>query len=478
MSLVVLRNPPGSPANLFTCAFDKPLTLSKDSKVELVSCVFESAPVFEIGATNNTCSYRLRKYIASTKTPQPYVTATVPEGVYSIAGMREALERALNAVVPESGASIHVNNETNADGLFSGFSIRFEVGYKTSPPTYQFDSTVITQTQTSSYTKLEFKDVGAAGWDNKHAWSSEQFTRGRGFYTGVFTDIINARCVTLSEVPLVDGDTDQSPYMSVGISTSGALQYTINGTQTIVGAGTWTPSPDDVYGFSRTAGTIRVVASNDLGVTYTTIATNTASDIPLCLFPGAISYDKSCEIRDISQTPDGNVYGDGVTVGTRANSDAYFKANPGGSTLYDDGVGTIKRSGGGRLMYFDAGTLAETLGFSPGPIESTATMTYTYQNGQPIDPRAEHPALVISLPQLQLDSRNGATSLTGSILGVVPRLTAVSNGNLVFEPRLSTPVRVSYSRPTPVNTITVEISQLDGTPAILQGISVVTIWVS
>lgn len=478
MSLVVLRNPPGSPANLFTCVFDKPLTLSKDTKVELVSCVFESSPVFEITSANNTCSFRLRKYISGSKLPQPYVTATVPEGVYSIAGMREALERALNAVIPEPGASIHVNNETNADGLFSGFSIRFEVGYKTSPPTYQFDSAVITQTQTTTTTKLVFKDVGVAGWDNKHAWSSEQFTRGVGSYTGVFTDIINARCLTLSEVPLADGDTDQTPYMSVGISTGGALQYTINGTQTIVPSGTWTPAPDDVYGFSRTSGNIRIVASDDLGANYQTIYTNTASDIPLCLFPGAISYDKDCEIRQISQTPDGNVYGDGVTVGTRSNADAYFKENPGGSTLYDDGVGTIKRSGGGRLMYFDAGTLAETLGFSSGPLESTATMTYTFINGQPIDPRAEHPALMISLPQLQLDSRNGATSLTGSILGIVPRLTAIANGNLVYEPRVKIPVRVSYSRDTPVSTITCEISQLDGTPAILQGISVVTIWVS
>lgn len=473
MSLIVLRNAPGSRADRFTCQFDKPIELREDSYVELVSCVFESAPEFEITTANNTCSYRLRKTTkANRRVPEPYVTATIPTGSYTISEMRLALERAMNAVIPESGASIHVV-ERAQDGLFVGFSIRFEVGFKSSPPSYDFDSTVVEQAQANAKTTITFKNVGAAGWDNKHAFSSEMFTRGRGKYLGKFPTIIEARSLTLSETPLQDGDEDSSPYASIGISSTGSLQYSIAGTQTLVPGGTWTPANNDIYGFYRISGKLRVVASTD-GVAFTTL--HEESEPPLYLYPGVIAYDKDCVVTDIQQRPDGSTYTDGLSVGTRADSDPYYVENPGGGI--ESGLGTIRRDGGGRIMAFDAGSLAETLGFEDGPKPSPSTNTFTWTNPNPIDPRAEHPALMLSLPQLRLESRNGANGLTGSILGIVPRLTAIANGNLVFEPRTKIPVRVSFARPTPINTITCEISQLDGTPASLRGVSVVTIWVS
>lgn len=472
MSLVVLRNDPGGDASTFTCHFDEPLILSEKSEVQLVSTVFDSQALFEITAANKTCSYRLKKTGA-------FVNVIIAEGLYTVDQMRDVLERAFNKVVPDNGASIHVTIKYNADNLFNGYNYRFETGFKKSPPSYQFDSSVISETELTVGTKLEFIDVGVDGWDNKHAFSSEAFTRGKGFYQGRFPYAANSACICLSVAPLEDGNDDTSPYMSVGITPAGALQYTVAGAQTIVPAGTWNPSDDDIYRFYRENGHINVEASSDGGVTFTTIYSNTADDIPMVLFPGAISYTKDNDIDRILQTPDGNTYDSTDQVGTRAPDDPYFKANPAdGATLHDDGLGTIKRSGGGSIITFNPGTLAETLGFPSGDIDSPVTRTYTFTNQIPLDPRAEHPALIISLPQLQLRSRNGANSQTGSILGVLPRLTTIPNGNMVYEPRLSLPVRVSFLRETPVSTITCEIRQVDGTPASLRGVSVVTIWVS
>jgi hypothetical protein len=370
-----------------------------------------------------------------------------------------------------------VSSSYDSDGLFDGFTFRFETGFKKSPPSYQFDSAAVTQTQTSTTTKLEFS-TGADGWDTKHAWSSEAFTRGVGTYRGRFPYGASAACICLCRTPIQDGDDDTSQYMVVGINTSGDLQYTIDGTTTVVPTGTWNPNDNDYYQFARNAGHIAIQASTD-GVNWTTIHTNTLPDIPLVLYPGVISYDDANDVDKLAQIPDGNVYDDGITVGTRSPDDPYFRANPAdGATLHDDGLGTIKRDGGGSIMSFDPGALAETLGFSGPPANSGVTRTWSFENDIAIDPRAEHPALIVSLPQLQLRSRSGVTGQTGSILAVLPRMSMAENGTLVYEPRISIPVGVSFARETPVNTITVEIRQSDGTPASLRGVSVVTIWVS
>lgn len=470
MSLVVLRSQPGGDSSTFTCQFDEPLIFSEKSQVQLVSTVFETDPTFEITAANKTCSYQLQK-------SQPFVTATLPEGTYTPSEMRLALERALNAVIPQQGASIHVTMQYNGDNLFTGYTFRFETGYKSSPPSFQYDTAVITQTQPTTGTKLVIDDVGVDGWDDKHAWSSEAFTRGRGTYRARFPYTVPA-CICLTETPLEDGDTDRTPYMSVGIAESGDTQYSVNGTQTIVPTATWNPGQNDYYQFVRATGRIAIQVSDDNGTTWTNLYTNNDADIPMTLYPGVIGYAKDNDIDRILQIPDGNTYDSTEKIGTRSPDDPYFSENPAdGATLHDDGLGTIKRLGGSSIMTFNPGDLAETLGFGSAPLVSPATRTWSFSNPNPLDARAEHPALMISLPQLKLKSRNGATSQTGSILGVIPRLTAISNGNLIYEPRVGLPVGVSFARETPINTITVEIRQLDGTPSSLRGISIVNIWV-
>ena len=467
MSLVVLKSLEGGDASQFDATYDEPIILHQESEVQLVNAIFEDDEKIIIDSDNNQCLFQFGTSAGSSR------TATLTPGTYEVNSFQVEFERALNAAIETQGCSIIVTKSLDTDGMFHGYRIRFEYAFNPAAGVFPDGSrgAHCTSATANSATTLTCNGTADA-WSDMWASSPNAISRGKGYTRAKVPDVSKTFAWGVSTTALVDGGDDTQLYLGVSFD-GGNLSVVNQGVITAVDAGVWAPANNDFYQVYKTGNTLVLQAATSAGGPWTDLASITQPAV-FC-FPAFVSYTQNTVLSDIKYVPDGSK--NPASTGMLADDDPSWE-----SALHEN-VDAERKSRKGAKIIFIPDKMQDLLGFRDsynisgggGGIEMNTWIT---GNDTSMNTREDQPALVVSLPQLPIRSRNTGTGLTSGILAILPRLQRTKTNQLVYEPSFPLPVKLDYLQPTPVNTIRVEIKTTDGARANLRGVSVVTLWIS
>lgn len=466
MSLVVLKSKEGGDASQFDATYDEPIILHQDSEVQLVSAIFEDDEKIIIDGDNNQCLFQFGTTVGSSR------TATLTPGTYEVNSFQVEFERALNAAIEGQGNCIIVTKSLDTDGMFHGYRIRFEYGFNPAAGVFPDGSlgahcTVATASSAATLTCNGTADA----WSDMWASSPNAISRGKGYVRGKAPDVSKTFAWGVSTQALVDGGDYTQLYLGVSFD-GGNLSVVNQGVVTAVDPAVWTPANNDFYQVYKEGNFLKLQAATSAGGPWKELAKITQPAV-LC-FPAFVSYTKDTILSDIKYIPDGSK--NPTNTGMLSDDDPSWVSAV-------QSIDAERKSTTGVKIIFLPDKMQDLLGFKDsynisGGGGGTVMNTWITGNDTSMNTREDHPALIVSLPQLPIRSRNTGTGLTTGILAILPRLQRTKTNQLVYEPSFPLPVKLDYLAETPVNTIRVEIKTTDGARANLRGVSVVTLWIS
>ena len=369
-----------------------------------------------------------------------------------------------------------------------------ETSFKRTNVSYDRRGTGITQTLNT------LKRVLTTTWSLGYAFSSQAFSRGRGYYDATLTELagfpgsVGSVAVGLAINAPEDPTSSDPPvtWMAIGIRVEGGTSggtargfiiqnYKSPGVELAIDPASWIPRVDDLIQFERADGTlsINIYRAGNLIAIFLTEST---ADIPSydVLHPAAAIQTANAELKSLEFIPDGATLSAdlGATVGMRDTSIAPMLLGFSG-TVSSSNPGYGEQNLGARsaatyISTFDPMTLKFILGIWELQKKPKAH-TSLWESSKSLILGEDATGLEVHIANLPIRSKSGRTGLNTHCIAVVPRLQRIGANRLSFTPGYRQPVELRYAEPTQVSDLILEVRNSEGNLARLTGTSCVAI---